>query len=176
MLRADVLDWTAVVPGGLEGLAEHLRSQTWRGHEVDTPKRPPEVPAGRWRRMSRFSRLTAITVLELKLRHADVDWESVPMVQGSAMGEVIPSSDFLDRVFSEGPENASPSNFQNSVYNATGAHLSLAFKLRGPAETISSGMATGLAALARGIEWLDRHPHVLVVAGDDHLVLVGQVG
>lgn len=167
MLTGAVLDWAATVPGGTEGLADDLRAERFRGNEVENPSRPGAIPAGRWRRMSRFARLTALPVVELRERHPDLDWAGIPMVQGSAMGEVIPSSDFLDRLFTEGPDRASPTNFQNSVYNATGAHLSLVFGMKGPAETVSSGMATGLAALARGIEWLDRYEHVLVVAGDD---------
>lgn len=167
MLTGRILDWAATVPGGVDGLADDLVAERSRGTTVEDPARPASIPMGRWRRMSRFARLTALPVVELRERHPDLDWAGMPMVQGSAMGEVVPSSDFLDRLFTEGPDRASPTNFQNSVYNATGAHLSLVFGLKGPAETVSSGMATGLACLARGLEWLDRFEHVLIVAGDD---------
>lgn len=167
MLTGRIVDWEAAVPGGMAGLADDLLAQRWRGNDVGDLARPASIPAGRWRRMSRFSRLTAVSMVPLRERHPELPWAGLPMVQGSAMGEVIPSSDFLDRWFTEGPEHASPTNFQNSVYNATGAHLSLTFDLRGPAETISAGMATGIACLARGLEWLDHHEHVLVVVGDD---------
>ncbi|MEZ4317056.1 MAG: beta-ketoacyl synthase N-terminal-like domain-containing protein [Myxococcota bacterium] len=166
-VQGAVLDWAACVPGGAAGLADDLRAGRSRGTSVDDPARPDAIPAGRWRRMSRLSRLAAVAVLELRERHPDLDWASMPVVHGTAMGEVVPSSAFLDRLFTEGPEHASPMSFQNSVYNATAAHLSLTFDLRGPAETVSSGIATGIMALARGFEWARRAPAVLVVVGDD---------
>lgn len=167
MLTASVRDWTARVPGGLEGLGSDLRAGVRRDGDLGDPTRPDGVDAGRWRRMSRLARFTVEAVGELLARHPDVDRAALPVVYGSAMGEVVPSSAFLDRLFSEGPATASPLAFQNSVYNGTSGHLSMAFGLTGPAETLSAGMATGLAALARGIEHLTRVPEVLVVVADD---------
>ncbi len=163
-----VLDVELSVPGGAEGLLAAIRSGRPRPHDLETPKRPAAIPAGRWRRMSRLARLLAVAVLPLVERNPDLDWEHLPMVHGTAMGEVVPSSAFLDRMFLEGPDRASPTSFQNSVYNATSAHLSLVFGLRGPMETLSSGMASGLLALSRGMEWAERRQSpVLVVVGDD---------
>jgi len=166
-IRGAVLDWVGWVPGGTDGLLERLRRGGPLHTELDDPSRPPAIPAGRWRRMSRLSRIAALAVLELRERHPELDWESMPMVHGSALGEVVPSGRFLDRMFTEGPDRASPLAFQNSVYNATAAQLSLAFDLRGPVETLSSGMATGLMALRRGFEWTRRAPVALVLVGDD---------
>lgn len=166
-MTGSVRDWSAAVPGGVEGLAADLRSGVSRGTSVCDPVRPGAIAAGRWRRMSRLARLAAVAVQDLVDRNSEVDWSSLPLVHGSAMGEVVPSSRFLDRMFLEGPDRASPLAFQNSVYNATGAHLSLVFGLKGPAETISAGMATGLMALSRAMEWLESAPAVLVVVGDD---------
>jgi 3-oxoacyl-[acyl-carrier-protein] synthase II len=163
-----ILDAEVAVPGGLSGLLAALEASEARPDDVETPKRPASIPAGKWRRMSRLARILACTVIPLMERHPDLDWSRMPMVHGTAMGEVVPSSAFLDRMFLEGPDRGSPTSFQNSVYNATSAHLSLVFDLRGPMETLSSGMATGLVALSRAMEWAERlNRPVLVVVGDD---------
>jgi hypothetical protein len=167
MLTGRILDWTAFAPGGSDGLAADLLAGRARGRDLPDPVRPTDLDVGRWRRMSRLARFAALAVHELLERHPELDRGSLPLIHGSAMGEVVPSSAFLDRLFLEGPHAASPLNFQNSVYNATAAHVSLAYGLRGPAETLSTGMATGLAALARAFEWTARAPAVLVVVGDD---------
>lgn len=167
VLTCRLLGWTARVPGGPIGLPDALRAGKWRGAELADPARPASIDPGRWRRMSRLSRLAADAVGELLDAAPGLDRASVPLVHGGAMGEVVPSSAFLDRLFLEGPATASPLAFQNSVTNATAAHLSLAFGLRGHAETVSAGMATGLAALARACELLAREPEVLIVVGDD---------
>lgn len=167
MLTASVVGWTARVPGGLEDLGDDLRAGRPRTGDLGDPVRPDGVDAGKWRRMSRLARFVVGCGAELLVRHPEIDRSTLPVVYGSAMGEVVPSSAFLDRLFTEGPATASPLAFQNSVYNATSGHLAMALGLTGPSETVSAGMATGLAALARGIEVLVRHPFVLVVVADD---------
>ena len=163
-----LLDAEVTVPGGAEGVLGDLEAGVPRPDDLETPSRPASIPAGRWRRMSRLSRLLAVTLLPLMERNPDLDWSTIPMVHGTMLGEVVPSSAFLDRMFLEGPDRGSPTSFQNSVYNATSAHLSLVFGMQGPMETLSSGMATGLVALSRGIEWAERHGGpVLVIVGDD---------
>ncbi|MCA9568389.1 MAG: beta-ketoacyl synthase chain length factor, partial [Myxococcales bacterium] len=152
-------------PGGWDGLADALRAGRPVGLELHDPPRPEGIPFARWRRLSRLSRFAASAVLPLLEEVGDP--RSVPLVLGSAMGEVVPSSAFLDRLFAEGPENASPLAFQGSVYNATAAGLSLAFDLRGPSQTVSAGMMTGLAALRRGLSLLASHGQALVVLADD---------
>ncbi|MCA9491235.1 MAG: hypothetical protein KC621_14995, partial [Myxococcales bacterium] len=52
-------------------------------------------------------------------------------------------------------------------YNATPGHAGHLHGLRGPTETLSAGMATGLQALRRGLDWLENAPRVLVVVADD---------
>ncbi len=163
--RGRVAASRVLVPGGWDGLADDLRAGRGRGVELPDPVRPSTIPFGRWRRMSRLSRLVALAVEPLLERVESR--ERVPLLVGSAMGEVVPSSAFLDRILLEGPERGSPLAFQHSVYNATAAQLSLCFGLRGPSETLSAGMMTGLATLARGLEWLVEEQQVLIVLADD---------
>ncbi|GEM_PF-3299761 len=135
-----------------------------------TPARPEGVPSGTWRRMSRLARMAMALGHELIADRPDLDRDTLAVVWGSGIGEVVPTSRFLERLFTEGPDRASPLNFQNSVYNAPAGHLSIALGLKGPSETVAAGGATGLTALMRGVDLLtlDRASAVLVIAGDDH--------
>jgi hypothetical protein len=138
--------------------------------ELTTPARPAGVPSGTWRRMSRLARMAMALGSELLEPRPDLDHDTLAVVWGCAIGEVVPTGRFLERLFTEGPDRASPLNFQNSVYNAPAGHLSIAMGLKGMSETVAAGGATGLIALMRGLDILalDRAPAVLVIAGDDH--------
>lgn len=166
-----VLDSRTWAPGDPAGLLDDLleerprRASRWR--RASDPDRPAQVPAGTWRRMSRLARAVAAVSVPLVAERADRD--RLPVVWGTAFGELVPTGRFLDRLFTEGPKRVSPLAFQNSVYNAPVGHLSIALGLRGPSETLSAGGATGLAALLRGAQILrsGAASAVLVVAGDD---------
>ncbi len=134
------------------------------------PTRPAGVPGSTWRRMSRLARMAMALGDELIGHRDDLDRDELAVVWGTAIGEVVPTARFLERLFTEGPDRASPLNFQNSVYNAPAGHLSIAMGLRGLSETVAAGGATGLTALLRGVDILElgRAPAVLVIAGDDH--------
>ncbi len=146
-----------------------LEGVTRLDEEATTPVRPEGVPAGTWRRMSRLARMAMALGAELLQDRPDIDRETLAVVWGSGIGEVVPTSRFLVRLFTEGPDLASPLNFQNSVYNAPPGHLSIALGLKGLSETVAAGGATGLTALMRGLDILKlgRAPAVLVIAGDD---------
>ena len=103
------------------------------------PVRPASFTARAWRRTSRLTRI-AITLTE-RLLPPTFDPEEVGLVWGTGIGEIVPTRRFLDRLFDEGPERASPSAFQNSVYNAPAGHISIGFGLQGPSETVSAGGA-----------------------------------
>jgi hypothetical protein len=155
------------VPGEAAGLLDDLLTGTPRPAPAPDPARPGRVAAGPWRRMSRLTRMVVATAAPLVEGRDDLD--SLPVVWGNAMGELVPVGRFLDRLYCEGPQACSPLAFQNSVTNAPVGHLSIGMGLRGPSETVSAGGASGLAALMRGVELLrlGRAEAVLVVAGDD---------
>ncbi|HJN76070.1 MAG TPA: beta-ketoacyl synthase chain length factor [Myxococcota bacterium] len=158
MLEAVLLDARVLVPG--EGdLAEDLLSGRRRQGRIEL-RRLPTIAGGSWRRMSRLSRMVATAA-------ADLAAEDVPVVFGTAIGEIVPTTRFQDRLYTEGPDRASPLAFQNSVYNAPAGHLSIALGLRSLSETVAAGGATGLSALLRGMTLLRQHDEVLVIAADD---------
>ncbi len=168
-LVAHVAGARLCVPGGTQDLLADLLACAPRGQElrrVDKPARVPAFPAGSWRRMSPLSRLVAAAAAPLLEGRDDLD--TLPVIWGTALGELGPTERFLERLFTEGPERASPLAFQNSVYNAPVGHLSIGLGLKGPSETLSASACSGLAALARGLELIALGaPAVLVVAGDD---------
>lgn len=135
--------------------------------ELAVPSRPAAVPGGSWRRMTRLARLLVPQVLELHAANPGVSWETMPLVWGTAKGEVVPSTSFLDRILVQGGAFGSPTAFQNSVYNSTPGHVSMVLGMRGLAETVSAGQASALAALHRGLSLLQHHEHVLVCVGED---------
>jgi hypothetical protein len=155
------------VSGGPEGLLADLLAGTPRPAPAPEPDRPARVAAGPWRRMSRLTRMVVATAAPLLEGREDLD--TLPVIWGNTMGELVPVGRFLDRLYGEGPQACSPLAFQNSVTNAPVGHLSIGMGLRGPSETLSAGGASGLAALMRGVDLLrlGRAPAVLVVAGDD---------
>ena len=117
--------------------------------------------------MTRLSRLLTAQVLHLRSAHPEVDWTQLPLVWGSAMGEVVPSTAFLDRILMEGGGLGSPTAFQNSVYNSTPGQVSMVLGMRGLAETVCVGQVSALAALHRGLSLLRDHEVVLVCVGED---------
>ncbi len=155
------------VSGGPEGLLHDLLEGSPRPAPAPEPQRPAGAAPGPWRRMSRLTRMVVATAGPLVQGRADLD--SLPVVWGNTMGELVPVARFLDRLYSEGPQACSPMAFQNSVTNAPVGHLSIAMGLRGSSDTISAGGASGLVALMRGIDLLrlGGARTVLVVAGDD---------
>lgn len=160
----------ALVPGGADGLLRDLlagRPHAEGPFTVVEPPRPEPLTAGTWRRMSRLSHLAAGVATPLLL--ALPDRERIPVVWGTAIGELAVTGRFLDRLAAEGPATASPLAFQNSVYNAAMGHLSISLGLRGLSETLAAGGATSAAALLRGVILLrlGRARSVLVVVADD---------
>ncbi|MCO4747470.1 MAG: beta-ketoacyl synthase chain length factor [Proteobacteria bacterium] len=160
-MKAAVAGHSVVLPGGIDGLAADLESGSPREVEGLKVERG-ELDPRQWRRMSRLSRMAASAVAGL----GELP-EQIPLIWGTAYGESVTSSQVLDRIFQLGPDKVSPLAFQGSVYNAAAARMSLIFGLSGPTETISAGPMTGLATLAQGISWLEHHPEVLVVVGDE---------
>ncbi len=139
----------------------HIVTRQSLGSRCADPVRPARFAAGTWRRMSRLARAVAQVCVQV-LEDQPTD---LPVVWGSAVGELVPTGRFLDKLFESGA--ASPLAFQNSVYNAPVGHLSIALGLTGHSETLVAGPATGTAVLERGLILARRHGRCLLVAGDD---------
>ena len=69
------------------------------------------------------------------------------------------------RLAAEGPAGASPRLFAATVSNAAAGELAIAYRLAGPAVTVTAGGASGLAALGEAIELIRAGRADVVVAG-----------
>lgn len=147
--------------------ADLLTGRPRTGAEPLSPPRPAKVPMGSWRRMSRLDRMAMQAAIPLVEDRPDLD--RIAILWATSLGEVEPTTRFLDRAYQEGPEMASPLAFQNSVYNAPASHMGMSLGMHGPTETICAGAGSGAAALARARDLLATHqaPAVLVMGGDE---------
>lgn len=131
---------------------------------VPDPGKPDAIPAGNWRRMSRIARFAAACVAPLGVAPDD----TTALFFGTGAGEFSSTASFLRTFIAKGAAGASPLLFQNSVHNATPGHLSMAFGLRGPSETVCAGGMTSLRLLERALAWVTvRGRPAIVVAADD---------
>ena len=155
-------------------LAHHALG--WPLSAVQDVVRPPTVEAGAWRRFSRVARLSAAAVAPViaaapaacEAVGVVFDRDEVPLFFGTGLGEYSSSYGFLKSLFEKGPAMASPLLFQNSVHNAAAGHVSIAFGLRGPSETICAGALTTLRTFERALCWLAANGGcALVVLADD---------
>jgi hypothetical protein len=147
----------------LAGLPELPAGESASFHAAPDPVRPARVDAGAWRRMSRLGRLVvaaAAPVLDVVTPDA--------VCFGTLIAEYGPTAAFLDTLFTKGQAGASPLAFQSSVHNAPASHLSLAFGLRGPCDTVCAGPRTAFVALERALVRVTLHGEiVLLVVGDE---------
>jgi len=130
------------------------------------PVRPERVPAGTWRRMSRLARIAATCAAPVLEGRSDLD--TLALFWGTGIGEFSSTTTFLRSYFQKGAAGASPLAFQNAVHNAPAGHLSIAFGLRGPSETVCAGPLTALRTLERALVWVTlREQPALVLVADD---------
>ena len=157
------------------------RSLAWaQGQSPSEIARPASVEGGTWRRFSRLARLSAAVLAPLldeavawdgangDRRRAPLDLQEIPLFFGTGLGEFSSTFQFLRSLTLRGAAGASPLAFQNSVHNAAAGHLSIAFGLRGPSETLCAGDLTTLRTFERAMAWMiASQAPALVVLGDD---------
>jgi 3-oxoacyl-(acyl-carrier-protein) synthase len=130
------------------------------------------VPPMKMRRMDRTAVYTvAATRLALDdagvAVAADGDDESGVML-GTWTAGGGSTQQFLDALFKSGPSGAPALLFDSTVANSAAAIAGLEFRLRGPNTTISHKEASGLAAIAGGVDLIrERRARALVTGGAD---------
>src|SRR5207249_2926578 len=87
------------------------------------------------------------------------------IVLGTAFGCFLTNAAYQRRLAAEGPPGASPRLFAATVSNAAAGELAIAYRLAGPAVTVTAGGASGLAALGEAIELIRAGRADVVVAG-----------
>src|SRR5262245_65835715 len=90
------------------------------------------------------------------------------IVLGTAFGCLLTNAAFQRRFADGGPSAASPRLFAATVSNAAAGELAIAYRLGGPAITLTAGGVAGLAAVGHALDLLRTgHAEVLVAGGMD---------
>jgi 3-oxoacyl-[acyl-carrier-protein] synthase II len=126
------------------------------------------------RPLDRTSRLVASAA---QLALDDSGWTAemraeheVGLVLGTMFCSVHTISEFDRRALEAGPAYASPMDFANTVINAAAGQTAILHNLRGMNTTISTGIASGLSAIAYAAELIrGGHAAALLAGGADEL-------
>jgi hypothetical protein len=135
--------------------------------EVSAP--PPRLPARLRRRASLLTRMVA-EVAAQATEQAGVPLQGLPVVMGSAYGELTTTMEMLEEM--ETGQPLSPSRFHNSVHNTATGYLSMATDSQAPCTALAAGNDTVPMVLQEALALLaDRGGDVLVVLADEQLPL-----
>jgi 3-oxoacyl-[acyl-carrier-protein] synthase II len=119
----------------------------------------PEVVRTRAARAERVSQLALAAadaaLLDAGLRLVDGEPRvGMGIVLGTAFGCFLTNAAYQHRVATGGPAAASPRLFAATVSNAAAGEIGVAFRLGGPAVTVTAGGAAGLIALGHASDLL----------------------
>jgi hypothetical protein len=133
----------------------------WRPEAAEAGARAP----ARRRRTSLLTQIVA-DVATRATEQAGVSLERIPVVVGSAFGEMITTVEMLAEREADG--TISPTRFHNSVHNNSAAHLSIGHKNTTFSTSIAAGNDTVAMVLLEALTWLrDRGGEVLAVVADE---------
>jgi hypothetical protein len=134
------------------------------------PTPPPRLPPRLRRRASLLVNMVA-EVATQTTEAAGVSLASVPLVVGSAFGELGTTVDILrDINQSDGQGIVSPTDFQASVHNTAAAYLSIAYSNRLSSTSIAAGDETAAAVLLEALTLLAvRGGQALAIVADEPL-------
>ena len=146
----------------------------------------PEAVRARAARAERVSQL-ALAAADAALLDAGlhlVDGEpraGIGVVLGTAFGCFLTNAAYQHRIATGGPAAASPRLFAATVSNAAAGEIGVAYRLGGPAVTLTAGAAAGLTALGHAADLLRAGQAGALVAGgadaiDEALVSWQQAG
>jgi 3-oxoacyl-(acyl-carrier-protein) synthase len=129
---------------------------------------PPSAELLPRRARGRASLLTSMLAEVVARAAADghVNVAEVPLIVGSAYGEVVTTSQLL-AMMSEGDGALSPARFQASVHNAGAGQISIASGNRGFSNCLAAGVATSAAVLVEAYAWLSSGGSQVIAAVAD---------
>jgi hypothetical protein len=162
------LPWVAVLglgvwTPGFPDVHAYLGGATVPGAAQPTVELPPRLR----RRASLLTRMMA-DVASQAARQARRSLGDVPLVMGSAFGELVTTMEMLEEL--ETDRLLSPFRFHNSVHNTAVGYLGMAHDDQRPSTAIAAGNDTVPAALLDALAWLaERGGDVLVLVGDEPL-------
>jgi hypothetical protein len=124
------------------------------------------LPPALRRRASSLARMAA-AVAGQAAHQASVDLSRVPIILGSAYGEIVVAVEMM-REFDGPTALPSPTRFHNSVHNAAAAYLSIATGNRGFSTALAAGTATPAVVVFEAVALLGE------CGGDALLVLLDE--
>ena len=137
----------------------------------------PEAVRARAARAERVSQL-ALAAADAALLDAGlhlVDGEpraGIGVVHGTAFGCFLTNAAYQHRIATGGPAAASPRLFAATVSNAAAGEIGVAYRLGGPAVTLTAGAAAGLTALGHAADLLRAGQAGALVAGGADAIAV----
>jgi hypothetical protein len=142
----------------------------WRpGPGADAP--PPRLPPRLRRRASLLVSMVA-EVAAQAVEQAGASMATLPLVVGSAFGELATTMDLLRDIHGAGEGLVSPTQFQNSVHNSAAGYLSIAHGNRVASTSLAAGDETLGAVLLEALTLLTlRGGQVLAIVADEALPL-----
>jgi 3-oxoacyl-[acyl-carrier-protein] synthase II len=87
------------------------------------------------------------------------------IVLGTAFGCFLTNAAYQRRLAEGGPSAASPRLFAATVSNAAAGELSIAYRLGGPAITLTAGGVAGIAAIGHAVDLLQAGQADVLLAG-----------
>ncbi len=103
--------------------------------------------------------------------------QAIGLVAGTVFCSVHTISEFDRRAVMEGPSYASPLDFANTVINAAAGQTAIWHKLRGVNSTISTGITSGLAAIAKAAGLIrEGHEQAILAGGVEELCVESLLG
>lgn len=119
-----------------------------------------------------LSRLSQMVTAAAKLALESSGWtaqltsaEEVCMSLGTMFGSVYTIAELDRRALTVGPSYVRPVDFANSVLNAAAGQAAIWHNLRGANSTISTGLTSGLQAIAMGVDMIQHGGARAVLAG-----------
>jgi 3-oxoacyl-(acyl-carrier-protein) synthase len=92
------------------------------------------------------------------------------IVAGTAFGCLLSNGEHQVRLRASGPSSVSPRIFAATVSNAAAGEIGIAYRLGGAAVTLTSGAASGLAAVLHGADLVEAgHCRTVLAGGGDAL-------
>jgi hypothetical protein len=144
-------------------------ADAWRsGRRLAEAEAPPaRLPARLRRRTSLLIRMVAEVAAQAS-EQAGVSLTGIPVVVGSAFGELATTMEMLNELETE--RALSPFRFHNSVHNTAAGYLSIANENRAACTSLAAGNDTAGMVLQEAMALLaDRGGDVLVVVADEAL-------
>lgn len=143
------------------------RFATWTSGGISVgaiPKADAIGPLGEWAEAPPLSKIhprarrphpTARQLVQLaSALLGDRRIEGLGLVLGTAAGCAQPDREFQKELDTKGWPLGGPSLFVYTLPTAAAGELSIALAATGPLLTVNAGTASGLAAVARGLEWV----------------------